>query len=77
MRHFKSLQPRDAVQQFSSLVGVLSLWHGILHAMHYQDLWRTWLRGLKWFSYFGLVFLVVSLASAIGFLAAAVALHEG
>ena len=48
--------------------GVLGMWNLVLHTMQFQDIWRTWLRGLRLFISVGAIFSIFSLLSMIIFL---------
>lgn len=50
------------------LSGVIAAWNLVTHLMHLQDYWRTWLKGLKWFITFGVVFMVLSTAGFVAYL---------
>ncbi|XP_078482197.1 heme transporter hrg1-B [Ciona intestinalis] len=65
-----------ATVTYGGLSGVLAAWNLILHIMHYQDLWRTWLKGLRLFVGGGLLFLGITGISFVTFLVLAIYLNQ-
>ncbi|CAK8682722.1 heme transporter hrg1-A-like [Clavelina lepadiformis] len=69
-------QQAYATVAYAGFSGVIAIWNFVLHLMHFQDLWRTWLKGLRIFIAAGILFAAISIVSFIAFIAVAAVRKE-